>query len=434
MLGAMPEPDASSRRITMAVSLGTFIAGYDSLLYGYFASILATQFFPRSDPTAALLNTFLIFAVGFAVRPLGGIVFGHIGDRLGRQSALVGSIMVMALATLGIGLLPTYHSVGAWGPALLVVCRLLQGFAVGGEYVGANVLIVEHATSGRTGQRISANQVAGYLGISAGAATGLVMARTLTTADLSAWGWRLPFLAAVPLGLIGMYLRWRIPDSPAFASGRIERHAFPLAVAFRRVRGGMLIYGGWLAMVGLGGYLLHGYLASYLIRVVGLTPAQAFGANLVTVVSLAVGALAGGYLVDRYEPAAVGTAAAVGVAVLAVPGFLVIQRGTVVAAALGQIPLALCLGVAATFGATLMASLFPVDVRYTASAFAHNVTVTLFGGTAPYVSTWLIAHTGSPTAPAWYLTGMALVGISVGGIVLARSRVGVNAVAQPRPR
>jgi MFS transporter, MHS family, proline/betaine transporter len=434
----MPEPAWSSRRITTAVSIGTFITGYDSLLYGYFASIFAEQFFPGSDPVAALLYTFAIFAVGFAVRPLGGIVFGHIGDRLGRRAALTGSILVMATATLGIGTLPTYRTAGAWAPVLLLLCRLLQGFAMGGEYIGANVLIVEHAAAGRTGRRLSANQVAGYLGISAGGATGLLLAQGLGAADLAAWGWRLPFLGAVPLGLMGLYLRWHVPDSPAFTAGRIKRHAFPLAAAFRQVPGGILIYSGWIAMVGLGGYLLHGYLASYLIRVVGLSPAEAFLANFVSVVTLAAAALTGGYLVDRYEPAVVGTTAAAGVALLAVPCFLVIQRGTVAAAILGEIPLAACLGVAATFGATLTASQFPVDVRYTAAAFAHNATVTLFGGTAPYVSTWLIARTGSPTVPAWYLGGMALVGVTVGCVVLARTRAAVTrrtlASAPPTPR
>jgi MFS transporter, MHS family, proline/betaine transporter len=423
--------------VVLAASIGTLIEGYDSLLYGYFASIFALQFFPRSDPTAALLNTFLIFAVGFAVRPLGGIVFGHVGDRFGRRSALAGSILVMAFATLGIGVLPTYAQVGALAPALLLVCRLMQGFSVGGEYVGANVLILEHSSANRSGRSVSANQIAGYLGISCAGATSLVLANVLSREDLTAWGWRLPFFAAVPLGVMGLYLRLRIPDSPDFEAGRVRRQSFPLATAFRLAPRGMLLYGGWFAMVGLGGYLLHGYLASYLIRVVGLSPAQAFGANLAAVLTLAVGALAGGYLVDKRPPAMVAILSAVAIAAVAVPGFLLIQRGTVLAAILGQIPLAACLGIAATFGATLSLTQFPTEVRYTAAGLAHNVSVTVFGSTAPYVSTWLIARTGSPIAPAWYVSGMALVGLAVGLILLARARGVVSAgrpvVAPPTP-
>jgi len=178
-------------------------------------------------------------------------------------------------------------------------------------------------------------------------------------------------------------------------------------------------------MVGLGGYLLHGYLASYLIKVVGLSPTQAFGANLVAVVTLALGALTGGYLVDRYRPAAIGLASAVTIGIVVVPCFLLIQRGTVAWAILGQIPIAAGLGIAATFGATRSASLFPAEVRYTASGVAHNVTVTLFGSTAPYLSTWLIARTGSPSMPAWYLAGMALVGVTVALVLLAAGRASV---------
>ncbi|WP_051809619.1 MFS transporter [Actinoplanes subtropicus] len=411
--------------MALAAAIGTFIEGYDSLLYGYFASILALHFFPPGDPTAALLNTFAIFAVGYVIRPLGGIVFGHVGDRLGRRSALAGSILLMAVATLGIGLLPTYATAGALAPALLLACRLVQGFSVGGEYVGANVFILEHARVGRSGRWVSSNQVAGYVGISAAGATSLLLARALGTADLTAWGWRIPFFAAVPLGLLGLYLRWRVPDSPVYAAGEVRTPAFPLAAALRRVPRGILLYGGWFAVVGLGGYLLHGYLASYLIKVVGLSPAQAFGANLVAVLTLAVGAVTGGFLVDRYRPATVGLISAIGIGVLVVPCFLLIQRGTVASAVLGQIPIAACLGVAATFGATLSLSLFPAEVRFTASGVAHNVTVTLFGSTAPLVSTWLIARTGSASAPAWYLAGMTLVGVTVAVVLLSAGRARV---------
>ena len=313
------------------------IESYDLLLYGYFATVFAQLFFPRSDPTAALLNTFAIFAVGFAARPLGGIVFGHIGDRLGRRTALVASILVMAGAALAIGLLPTYRSIGVWAPLLLLVCRLLQGFSAGGEIIGANILILEHAAAGRSGRWVSANQAAVQAGPAAAATTSLVLAQALSEAQLASWGWRLPFFAAVPLALVGLYLRLRIPDSPAFQAVEAERLAFPLGAALRTVKRGMLIYGGWLAMIGLGGYLLIAYMASYLIRVVGMDPAGAFGATLAAVVILAAGAVAGGYLVDRYPPRLVALAAAIGVTLTAVPSFLIVQQGSVVAAILGQV-------------------------------------------------------------------------------------------------
>ncbi len=407
-----------SRRVVTAVSIGTVIEAYDLLLYGYFATIFAQLFFPASDPTAALLNTFAIFAVGFAARPLGGIVFGHVGDRLGRRTALAASILVMAGATLAIGLLPTYRSIGAWAPALLLLCRLLQGFSVGGEFVGGNILILEHASADRSGRWVSANQVASYAGVAAAATTSLVLAQTMSQAQLVSWGWRLPFFAAVPLALVGLYLRLRIPDSPAFQTVAARRLAFPLGAALRTAKRGMLVYGAWLAMIGLGAYLLLVYMASYLIRVVGMDSAGAFGANLAAVAVLAASAFAGGYLVDRYPPRLVALASAIGVAVTAVPSFLIVQQGSTAAAIVGQALLAACLGVAVTFGATLSVSQFPVEVRYTAVGFSHNVTVTLFGSTAPYVSTWLVDRTDNPIVPAWYLVVVTLVGLAVAGTAL----------------
>lgn len=409
-----------SRRTTLAVSIGTFIAGYDNLLYGYFATVFAVVFFPPGNSTAGLINTFLIFAVGFAMRPLGGIVFGHIGDRLGRRPALVASILSMALGTLGIGLLPTYASIGLWAPALLLGCRLLQGFSVGGEYVGANVMILEHAEQERSGRRVSANTVAGYLGIAAAGSTSLLLATVLTESQLTSWGWRLPFFFALPLVGVGLYLRLRIPDSPEFQAAVVKRVRFPLGAALRHGWRGILVYGGWISMVGLGGYVLHSYMASYLKTVVGMDSAGAFGANLAAVAILASGAVLGGILVDRYPPWIVGFAAALGVALTVVPGFMIISHGSVTAAILGQSMWGLCLGIAATLGSTLTKSQFPVEMRYTATAFAHNVTVTLFGTTAPYLSAFLIDRTGNRLIPAWYLVIMACVAMTVAVTALRR--------------
>jgi MHS family proline/betaine transporter-like MFS transporter len=399
--------------VVIAAAGGTVIESYDLLLYGFFATTIAQQFFPRSNPTTALLNTFAIFAVGFAARPLGGIVFGHIGDRLGRRTALAGSILLMAGAALAIGILPTYRSIGVWAPLLLLVCRLLQGFSAGGEIVGANVLIMEHASAGRTGRSVSANVAAVQAGSAAAATTSLVLTQVLSEAQLASWGWRLPFLAAAPLALIGLYMRLRIPDSPAFHDAGARRQAFPLGAALSTAKRGMLIYGGWMAMIGLGGFLVVAYMTSYLVRVVGLGPPGAFGATLAALGALAAGVIAGGYLVDRYPARPVALVAAGGVILTVVPSFLIVQQGSVVAAILGQVIWVACLGVASTFGATLSIALFPPEVRYTATGFAHNASVTLFGSTAPYVCTWLIDRTANPIVPAWYLVIVALISLTI---------------------
>jgi MHS family proline/betaine transporter-like MFS transporter len=411
------------RRTTIAVSLGTVIETYDLLLYGYFAFVLADLFFPGSSSTAALLHTFAIYAVGFAARPLGALAFGHVGDRVGRRPALVASIMMMAAATLGIGVLPTYDAIGIWAPLLLLVCRLLQGFSIGGEGVGANIMIFEHAPAERYGRALSVNQIAGFVGLAGAAMASFVLANLLTPAELAAWGWRLPFLAALPLALVGLYLRLRIADSPEFRAGRTWP-AFPLAEAVRTAWRGMVVLACWLVVGAVSGYLVLGYMPTYLIRVVGLTPAEAFGTTLALVVVMIVSAVLGGYLIDRYPPWLVATGCATGIAVTAVPGFLLIQHGGLAGAIAGQAIFASFIAATSTVTAVLSLRLFPARVRYTAVALTYQVALTLVGGTAPYVSTMLIARTGNPSAPAWYV--VALAPISLAAAVVGLRRAGLT--------
>ena len=408
------------RRAVIAASAGNLIEAYDLLLYGYLAAVLAARFFPAGDPTAALLSTFAIFAVGFAVRPLGGLVFGHLGDRFGRRTALASSILLMGLGTVAIGVLPTYDTAGPAAALLLLACRLAQGFSVGGESVGAGLLVLEHAAEGREGRTGSVNLTAGYLGVAAASATGLLLTRTLTPAELAAWGWRLPFLAAAPMALIGLYLRLRIDDSPAFAEVRRERLQRPLAEAVRTAKRGMLVYAGWQMMVSLGGFLLFGFMTAYLIRVIHLAAADAFVAGLIAVLAVGVGAVAGGYLADRFPIRTVALAVAAGLALTVVPGFLLIGRGGLAAAVAGQVGWALFIGMSATISAVLAVRLFPVKVRYSASAIAYNLSTTAVGSTAPYVAAWLVARTGNPIAPAWYLAIVAAAGLATAAVGLRR--------------
>jgi MHS family proline/betaine transporter-like MFS transporter len=418
--------ESRSRRAVVTTGIGTLIEGYDVLLYAYLAGILAEQFFPAADPTAALLNTFAIFAVGLVARPVGGLVFGHIGDRFGRRRALVASILLMAVATLAIGLLPSYHTIGKAAPALLLACRLLQGLSIGGEYVGANIMVLEHAGRGHSGRAVSTNQVATYLGAAAAATASLLLATSLTDVQLGAWGWRLPFLAAVPLGVVTLYLRIRIPESPVSAAPRDVEPSLPVVVAVRTAKRGMLVFAGWLTMVTLGGFLLFGYMPTYLHRVVRLSAGAAFGASLGGLAALAAGAIVGGYLADRYRLRSVAIVCAAGVAVTAWPSFLLIQHGTVASAVMGQVVWAGCIGAAATVSALLSLTEFPAPIRYTATGLSYNVTVALLGGTAPYVCTWLVLRTHTPLAPAGYLVVMALVALAT-AVVGLRSRSQVPA-------
>jgi len=402
-----------ARRALIAASIGSFVEGYDLALYGFFAVILSKQFFPPSDPTAALLATFAIFALGFAARPLGGLVFGHVGDRLGRRSSLAASILVMTVGTLTISVLPTYARVGVWASVLLLVCRLVQGLSIGGEVAGGNIFVLEHARPGRSGRAVSANLAGSSMGFAVAAGTSLVLAAVLDAQQMASWGWRIPFAVAAPLGLIGVFLRMKVADTPHFRAADRELQRFPLIHAVRTATRGLLLFAGFAAMALLGGYLLVGYLPSYLTRVAGLSTGETFAATLGGVLILAGSLVLGGVLIDRFPPRAVAMASALAMAVVAVPGLLIVRQGTLAAAMLGAALWAVVLGVANTAGASLSLMLFPTPIRFTATALALNVTAAVFGGTGPYVSTWLVDTTGNPIAPAVYLTVVALASLIV---------------------
>ncbi len=399
------------RRVVAAATAGTFVEVYDLLVYGYFASILAEQFFPRQDPAAALLSTFAILALGSVVRPAGAIVFGHVGDRFGRRTALVSSVLLMSGSTMAFGLLPTYERAGILAPVLLLTCRVLQGLSASGELTGANVLVLEHAPSDRRGRAVAIVNVAGNAGAFTAAAVGYVLARVLQPQQLAAWGWRVAFLVAALIGLVGIYLRTRVVESPEFAAlgDAPRRDRAPLVRALRTAKRRLLVVTVWIAAASLGGFMLVGFLPNYLLRAGRMSPADAFAANGLSVVVLALSTMLGGYLVDRYPVRRVAIGVAVGTAVAAVPAFLFIVRsGTFAGALVGQSLLAAFLGASGMLGAVLSMVLFPVPIRFTGTALAGNVAVALIGSSAPYVSASLIAATGSPISPAIYLVVMTL--------------------------
>lgn len=402
------------RPVVVAASVGTFVELYDLVVYGYFATILAGQFFPDRDPTAGLLATLAIFAVGFVVRPVGAILFGHVGDRVGRRHAVALSLLLMTLATVALGLLPTYATVGLLAPVLLLLCRTLQGLAASAEVPGAHLLILEHAPHHLRGRAVAVNNAAGHLASAAAATAGLVLSRLLPPEQLASWGWRLAFLVAVPIGLVGVYVRTRLWDSPAFlALGESTRQGrAPLARAVGTATRGMVVVGIWMAVTSLGVYLVIGFLPGHLTRSVGLSAPDAFAANLVAVLTLAASALFGGYLVDRFSVRRVAVGAMTGIAVTAVPGMLLITEGrTLMTALLGQSMWTVFLGAAYTAGTVLAVTMFPVAVRFTANALALNVGITLLGSTAPYVSTWLVVTTDTPLAVGGYLLVAAVCGL-----------------------
>lgn len=412
-IGDPPDVSQARGKAVVAGGIGNFVEWYDFALYGYFATTIATLFFPGSDPSAALLKTFAIFGVGFFVRPFGGILFGHIGDHVGRRSALAMSVLLMSLSTAAIGLLPTHHAVGVAAPVLLLCCRLLQGFSAGGEYAGSNAFVIEYAPAGRRGRYASALPVSVVLGTAAGALVALLVTSQASAASLDSWAWRVPFFTALPLGLAGLYLRLRIEDSPVFRAvqnaGLVEQ--VPLAGAIRTARAAMITLFFWAIANAVGFYLLAGYMISYLTTQAHLASTPATLSYVIALLVFGLSSLATGRLTERVDRRVVGIAAVVGLGVAVMPAFALLGAGSFGSAVAGLSLFGFFMGGISTTTSLLVVDLFPANVRYSASSLSYNLSYTAFGGSAPYVATWLVSRTHNNLAPGWYLLLAAVISL-----------------------
>jgi MFS transporter, MHS family, proline/betaine transporter len=404
------------RTIVLAGMVGNLLEWYDFGLYGVFAPLIARHFFPAEDPTASLLATFAVFASGFVVRPLGGVVFGYVGDRLGRKPALTASVLLMAVPTFCIGLLPTYAEVGLGATALLVLLRLLQGVSAGGELTGSATFLLEHAPPTHRAFMVSWSQAGATSGIVLGTATGALLAATLPAGAFETWGWRLPFLFGIVIGLAGYFLRRHLDETPAFsdlrAAGALSRS--PVADTLRHARGSIAVVVGLVCMPTAMTYLLAGYLPSYLERVVGLAPATALAMTSAGLLLAMVLVPLSGALSDRVgrRPLIVGWTLVC--MALAYPLFALMALGNealvLSAVLLYAVPLA---GVSAPSVAA-MPEAVPAAVRYTALSIGYNVGLALFGGTAPFIATFLTTATGDPAAAGFYVVAAGLVTLATG--------------------
>lgn len=405
------------RRVLASAAIGQFVEWYDFVVYAYSAAIIAKLFFPNSDPTAALLATFAVYAVGFVMRPLGGFVFGSLGDRIGRRRVLSIVILMMGGATVAIGLLPTYAQIGLLAPVLLVICRLIQGLSAAGETIGSNTLVAEHSPKARRGLYVAFTYSFANLPPIAAALLVLVLTNVLTGEDYASWGWRIPFLIGGPLALVGLYIRHQVDESPAFkatqAANRVA--ATPLRDAVRDQKKAMAFSFALAAFSSLGFYTLAGYFVSYLITTVGLHSNDALISNSVSLFIAFLSMILGGYLSDRFgrKPLLL-TGLAVN-AVVCIPAYMLAAQGSLATAILGQGLLAFGCGLFWGPVGIALLELFPTRTRYSSSAISYNLAYTIFGGTAPLLGTYLVQQSGSKIAPAIY---MAIVSVAVFAVVL----------------
>lgn len=409
--------DAARRKALLAGAIGNFVEWYDFALYGFFATTIATLFFPKSSPTAALLSTFAIFGVSFLIRPLGAIVFGHFGDRVGRRPALLLSVILMSSGTIALGLLPTYAQVGIAAPVLLLLCRLVQGFSAGGEYSGANIFLVEHAPAGRRGLYVSIVPASTAIATSFGALVAVAVTSTTTSEQLASWGWRVPFLVGAPLALIGLYLRLRVDESPVFDALRTEGHieSAPVVRALKVAKRPMVILIGWTMSNAVGFYLLSAFLVSYLTTTAKFNKTGSLLVLLVAELVATLCCLLAGYAIDRVGRKRVAVASALGLGAWAVPTFALLQHTTLLGACLIVVLFVIFLCGIATTSSLVTVELFPPRVRTSASSLAYQISYTVFGGSAPYLATWLVSG-GHLLAPGYYLAGLCAVSAVVAAI------------------
>ncbi|WP_043058782.1 MFS transporter [Enteractinococcus helveticum] len=397
------------RQVTFAGFAGTVVEWFDFAVYGFMATIIATVFFPDSTGAVALLQTFAIFAVAFALRPLGGAFFGMLGDRIGRKNILITTVLLMSGSTAAIGLLPSYDQIGIWAAILLTLARCLQGLSAGGEYAGAVTYVIEHSPPNQRARWGSAMPTATFTAFAGAALLSFLLTTGIGDAAMHAWGWRIPFLVAAPLGLIAFWIRRKLGESPMFQEAEEDdttEHA-PLRSTLKTQARPMMILAGYISLTALSFYIFSTYMTTFLREVVQLEAVPVLASNVIALTLAACTAPLAGRLCDRIGRRKTMFASAILLGGAAIPGYIIASGGSFGTALLGQLMIMFGAVTANVVTAVLLTEVFPTRVRYTASGITYNVSYAIFGGTAPYIATWLIDVTGNPISPAIYLTVVA---------------------------
>ena len=407
------------RRAAKASFIGNFIEWFDYASYGYLATVIGLVFFPEADKSIQLMSTFAVFAMSFILRPIGAIIWGAWGDRWGRRWALSWSILIMSGSTFFIGLLPTYSAIGVSGAVGLLILRMIQGFSASGEYAGAGTFLAEYAPPSRRGIYTSLVPASTACGLLAGSLMVTGMFSVLSDSAMNTWGWRIPFLLAGPLGMIGRYIRVHLEDSPVYQEMLAEMPqeeksaswSEPLRLLFREHMHDTLITFGVSCLNAVAFYMLLSYMPTYVHEELGFSQDTATLATSVMLVVYIGSIFFMGHMSDSFGRRRMLIAACVAFIVLTIPLFIVMTKaaGMLAVVILCQIAFAIILTANDGTLATFLAESFPTNVRYSGFALSFNGANALLGGTTPFIVTWLIKVTGSPLAPAVYLTVIALI-------------------------
>lgn len=394
----------NNRRNVAAGTVGNMLEWYDFAVYGFLAPTIGPLFFPSEDRVASLLSAFAVFALGYVARPIGGILFGHVGDRFGRKTAMMASIGLMGTATLAIGLLPTHQMVGTLAAVMLSVLRVVQGIAVGGEYGGSMVFIGENAPRKHRGAVTALAQCGALSGTLLGSAMVALTSGVLGDAAMTAWGWRLPFLIGAAVAVLGLLLRLRLVerkvtfhrlDLPVLAVVRDHWRALARMIAL-------------MMMGGVGYQLLFFYVAAELREEMHFSTARALEINTIGLVAMLAMTIPLAALSDRIGRKPLLAFVAVSAVVFSWPLWQLLHRDAFFAVLAGQISLSILPAVTFAVAPATIVEMVPAAVRCSGVSIGYNVCIGIFGGTAPFIATYLASRTGDLSAPAYYIMGLGV--------------------------
>lgn len=427
-----PVEQKSLRKSVAAGSIGVLVHWFDWAIYAYMATTIAVVFFPQQDKTAGLLAVFAVFAISFGVRPLGALLFGWVGDKFGRKRTLSIVIISMSIATLGVGLLPGYATIGIWAPILLLVARMVQGLAAGGEFGSAAAFLAESSPTKHRGFGVSWLEVGSLLGFLGASLMVLGLNTFLGTEAVQDWAWRIPFILTAPLGIIGFYIRSKVEDTPEFkALEDLEQVAqSPLKEVFTNNWRQLLQTSGIEIMMNVAFYIILVYLLTYQEEFIGMSVERA--ALLSTVASITALILVPlfGALSDRVGRKPLMVSSALLMILASYPLFQVMQLDKPWAGTVSTIGLGLILAIVLGVHAVTVAELFPTRTRQSGLSIAYSVTAAIFVGTVPYVLTWVIAETGNLMAPAFYMILVGIIGLVT--LLTMKETKGIDLLAMDR--
>lgn len=414
--------ESRNTRALVAVTLGNVLEWYDFAAYAYLSTVIAAVFFPANDPRMSLILSVGTFGVGFLMRPLGAVLIGALADRKGPKAALLFSLSLMAAATLGLGLIPPFAAIGVAAPVLVVICRLAQGLAAGGQMGGATAMLVELAPPGRTGY-IASWQTASQAGaLLIGALMAALVSAILSTEQMTSWGWRLPFYISIVILPLNLYIRRRVADPRESLPREPTAPTTPLIVLWRAHRTSVVRGVGITIIWTVSTYFFLVYVPLFSSTELKMSMSSGLFSNSVALAVMLVTAPIAGHLSDRIGRYRLMIASAVAMTLLVTPAFqFLISHPTFLSLVVFQVFSGALVGCFAGPAPAALAELFPVNVRSSGMGIAYNLSVALFGGFAPFAATWLIASTGNLLSPTWYVIGAC--GLSIISLVYRTSRL-----------